>query len=133
MLEPWRKTIPGATVPRPEPPSDVPHAVTSADHIDQATDRIVTARVLTHVAIEVREGRMSLTGRMAHLTERARDFHKKTEGVLEAIEEKINKADTKLNIASEKHHNYYDGIIGGIDESVAVVDRLSNGPLSEDG
>ena len=109
---------------------DVTEAVVSPEAIDSATDRIVTARVLTTI---VRDRRMSLTGRMAHLTERAQDFHRKTEGVLEAIEDKINKADTKLNVAAEKHHDYYDSIIKGVDESVAVIDRLSNVPLGDGG
>ena len=116
-----------------DPALDHAGRVTKPDithEISEATDRIIAARVVT---VMQREGRLSLTGRMQALTDRARDFNKKTEGVLDAIEEKINKADTKLNVASEKHHGYYDGIIAGVDESVAVIDRLSNGPLPEDG
>lgn len=109
---------------------DITTALTSTEEIAHATDRIVTARIITNIA---RERRMSLTGRMAALTDRARDFNKKTEGVLDAIEDKINKADTKLNVAAEKHHGYYDGIIAGVDDSVEVIDRLSNGPLGQDG
>ena len=45
LIEPW-------------PLPDAPHAVTSAIHIESAADRIVTARVLTTVANNIREGRM---------------------------------------------------------------------------
>jgi len=38
-----------------------------------------------------------------------------------------------LNVAAEKHHGYYDGIISTVDDSVEVIDRLSNGPLGQDG
>ena len=37
---------------------DVAQAIVSPEAIDSAADRIVTARVLTHVATEIREGRM---------------------------------------------------------------------------
>lgn len=37
---------------------DPPHAITDAVHIENAADRIVTARTLAHVATEIREGRM---------------------------------------------------------------------------
>lgn len=109
---------------------DIEQAVVDAKAIDSAADRIVTARVLTTIA---RDQRMSLTGKMAALTERAQDFHRKTEGVLDGIAEKIAKAETKRDDAAEKHHGYYDAIIKGVDDSVAVIDRLSNGPLGEGG
>lgn len=98
--------------------------------IAEATDRIVAARVVTKMQ---REGRLSITGKMAALTERAQDFHKTTEGVLDGIAEKITVAEAKRNVAAEKHHGYYDMIIAGVDESVKAIDRLSNGPLPEDG
>ena len=106
------------------------HAIADASLIENAVDRVVTARVLTHIATEVREGRMSLTGKMAALTERAQDFHKKTEAVLYGIAEKITVAEGKRDVAAEAHHTYYDAVIKGVDESVAVIDRLSNGPLA---
>lgn len=70
---------------------------------------------------------------MAALTESAQDFSTSTEAVLDGIAEKIALAKTKRDAAADKHHGFYDGIIKGVDESVAVIDRLSNGPLSEDG
>lgn len=80
----------------------------------------------------IREGRrMSLKGKMAALTESAQDFTKETEAVLDGISEKIALARTKRDAAKDRHHGYYDGIIEGIDESTAVIDRLSNDPLGE--
>jgi hypothetical protein len=76
---------------------------------------------------------MSLLGKMQHLTETAQEFHKETEGVLDGIAEKIAKAKSKRDIAAGKHHGYYDTIIEGVDQSVEVIDRLSNGPLHGDG
>jgi len=105
-------------------------AIVSAEAIDGAADRLVAARVLTTIA---RDRRMSLTGKMAALTERAQDFHKKTETVLDGIAAKIGVAERKRDAAAEKHHSYYDAIIKGVDESVAVIERLSNVPLGEDG
>jgi hypothetical protein len=110
--------------------SEVIDRLTDRDVIDAGADRLVTARVLTTIA---RDRRMSLTGKMAALTERAQDFHKKTETVLDGIAEKIAKAETKRDEAADKHHGYYDGIIKGVDDSVAVIERLSNVPLGEDG
>lgn len=111
-------------------PKDITEVVVDPVAINNAADRIVTARVLTTIA---RDRRMSLTGKMAALTERAQDFHKKTETVLDGISEKIGKAEAKRDAAAEKHHGYYDGIIKGISESEAVIDRLSNVPLGESG
>lgn len=77
---------------------------------------------------------MSLSGKMAALTESAQDFHNSTEAVLDGIAEKIALAKTKRDVAAEKHHGFYDGIIKGVEDSVTVIDRLSNGvPLSEGG
>jgi hypothetical protein len=101
-----------------------------AHELSELTDRVTAVRVVTTMQ---REGRLSLTGKMAALTERAQDFHKKTETVLDGIAEKISKAESKRDVAAGKHHSYYDGIIAGVDESVAVIDRLSNGPLQEGG
>lgn len=137
VLEPWKQPIPVATVPLPPRSEPEPileqQIVTEPDVLNAMSASLAAHTGLRSVARDIREGKLSLTGRMAALTERAQDFHKKTEGVLDEIEAKINKADTKLNVAAEKHHGYYDGIIAGVDESVAVVDRLSNGPLPEDG
>lgn len=99
--------------------------------LSELTDRVTALRVVTQMQ---REGRLSLSGKMAALTERAQDFHKKTETVLDGIAEKIGKAEAKRDVAAGKHHTYYDSVIAGVDESVAVIDRLSNGaPLGEDG
>lgn len=109
---------------------DISEAVADPASIESAADRIVTARVLTTMA---RDRRMSLMGKMAALTERAQDFHRKTEDVLDEIAAKITRAETKRDDAAEKHHGFYDGIIKGVDDSVAVIDRLSNAPLGEGG
>lgn len=98
--------------------------------IADASDKITALRVVTKMQ---REGRLSLAGKMAALTERASAFNSKTETVLDGISDKIAKAEAKRDTAAEKHHGYYDSIIKGVDDSVAVIDRLSNGPLSEDG
>jgi hypothetical protein len=98
--------------------------------LSELTDRVTAARVVNKLQ---REGRLSLSGKMAALTERAQDFHKKTETVLDGISEKITTAEAKRDTAAEKHHNYYDGVIAGVDESIAVIDRLSNAPLGEGG
>ncbi len=76
---------------------------------------------------------MSLLGKLQHLTDSAQEFHKETETDLDGIAEKIATGRAKRKVAVEKHHAYYDAIIAGVDESTAVIDRLSNGPLSGDG
>lgn len=101
-----------------------------ATEVSELTDRVVAYRVVTTMQ---REGRLSLTGKMAALTDRAQDFHKKTESVLDGNAEKISHAESRRDTAADKHHSYYDGIIAGVDDSVAVIDRLSNGPLPEGG
>lgn len=99
--------------------------------LSELTDRVTAYRV---VAKMEKEGRaVSLTGKMAALTERAQDFTKATETVLDGISEKIAAAEKKRDEAAAKHHGYYDTIIAGVDESVQVIDRLSNGPLPEGG
>lgn len=77
----------------------------------------------------VREVRMSLLGKLNALTERAADFTKATEAGLDGLAEKIAASEVKRDAALAKHHGYYDAIAKGIDESVEVIDRLSNGPL----
>lgn len=72
---------------------------------------------------------MSLLGKLNALTERAADFTKATELGLDNLSEKIATAEMKREAALEKHHDYYDAIVKGIDQSVEVIDRLSNGPL----
>lgn len=110
--------------------TEVIERLTSPEVIDAGADRLVTARVLTTIA---RDRKMSLTGKMAALTERAQDFHKKTESVLDGIAEKIAKAEIKRDEAAGKHHGYYDAIIAGVDDSVKAIERLSNVPLGEGG
>lgn len=110
--------------------SAIAKALVNPDEIAHATDKIVTARILTNIA---RENRLSIAGKMAALTERAKDFNAKTETVLDGIAEKITKAEAKRDIAEQKHHGYYDTIIAGTDESIAAIDRLSNGPLPSAG
>jgi hypothetical protein len=98
--------------------------------LSEAADRIVAARVVT---VMQREGKLSLLGKMKALTESAEDFNKETETVLDGISDKIAAAKKKRAVAADKHHGYYDGLIKGIEDSVVVIDRLSNGPLGEDG
>lgn len=76
---------------------------------------------------------MSLVGKMQHLTERAQRFHDETGASLDRVGAKIDVAEKKRDEAETKHHAYYDTLISGVDESIAVIDRLSNGPLSGDG
>lgn len=72
---------------------------------------------------------MSLLGKMNALTERAQDFTKDTENALDSLAEKIGASEKKREAALAKHHGYYDAIGKGMEDSVAVIDRLSNGPL----
>lgn len=113
LLVPWPKRTPDIT-----------------QAIADAADRITAVRVVTQMQ---REGRLSLSGKLAALTESAHDFTKETESVLDGIASKIASAKIKRDDAAAKHHSYYDTIIAGVDESVSVIDRLSNGPLPEDG
>lgn len=76
---------------------------------------------------------MSLLGKLSHLTEDAQKFNDETVMVLDGIGEKIAVARTKRDVAKDKHHGYYDTIIKGVEDSVEVINRLSNGPLSEGG
>lgn len=121
--------IPVATVPKPEVPIEA-ELVADPGVLEATTDRIVAKRVLVDIA---RKDRMSLLGKLQHLTDDAQDFHRETEEVLDGIAEKIALGRKKRDTAKEKHHGYYDAIIHGVDESVKVIDRLSNGPLSEGG
>lgn len=108
--------------------SEVAKAVIDPATIEKNTDKIQAYRV------GLQEGkRMSLLGRLAHLTEDAEKFNQETVDVLDGIGEKIASARRKRDVAKDKHHGYYDGIIKGVEESVTVIDRLSNGPLSEGG
>ncbi len=108
---------------RPKP--DITKAVADA------ADRITAARVVSQM---VREGkRMSLLGKMQHLTETAQDFHRETEAALDGIAAKIEAAKKKREEAEATHHGYYDAIMAGVDESIKAIDRLSNGPLPEGG
>lgn len=93
------------------------------------TDSLVIERLLRRKGFRD----MSLLGKMKHLTEAAQDFHKETEAALDGIAEKIQTGRNKREEAVQKHHAYYDAIIAGVDESTSVIDRLSNGPLHDDG
>ena len=122
LLEPWpRRGLP------PETKAAV-KGVTDPATINVNTDRIAAYRT------GLQEGRrMSQIGRLEALNARQTDLSKKTDKVLDGIEEKCNKYETKLNAAEEKHHGYYDKLIGSMDDSIVVIDRLSNGPLSDAG
>lgn len=105
-----------------------PEPITQA--IEDAADRITAYRVVNQMA---RKDKMSLLGKLQHLTESAQDFHKETEQALDGIAAKIEAGKQKRDEATAKHHAYYDAIIGAVDESTQVIDRLSNGPLHGDG
>jgi hypothetical protein len=97
-----------------------------------ASDPHTRAIQVAHDLIVAHTGKpapMSLLGKLNALTERAQDFTKATGDSLDALSEKIVAAERKRETAMQKHHAYYDAIGKGIDESVAVIDRLSNGPL----
>lgn len=116
-------------MPERDPATDHAGRASTPDlthELSELTDRVTAVRVVNKLQ---REGRLSLTGKMAALTERAQDFHKETEIVLDRISDKITEAEVKRGEASDKHHRYYDNIITGVEESVAVIDRLSNDPL----
>ena len=122
FLEPWRKQDEAPETQR------AVRAVTTAATIDGNATRIQAYRQ------GIQEGkRMSLLGKMQHLTEAATDFHKETEAVLDGIAAKIATGKQKRDEAAAKHHGYYDAIIAGVDQSTEVIDRLSNGPLHGDG
>lgn len=119
----------------PEPQAPAPSAeqlpkpdITQA--VADAADRITAYRVVNQMA---RKDKMSLLGKLQHLTESAQDFHKETEADLDGIAEKIATGREKRKEAVAKHHAYYDTIVGAVEESTKVIDRLSNGPLSGDG
>jgi hypothetical protein len=116
----------------PERPTEPPITAKpdAFPELAELTDEVVAVRVVSELR---REGKLSLLGKMKALTESAEDFNKETETVLDGISDKIAAAKLKRTTAAEKHHGYYDGLIKGIEESVTVIDRLSNGPLSEDG
>lgn len=102
--------------------------VTTVEGINHNSDRIEAYRV------GLQEGkRMSLLGKLAHLTDDALKFTDETGEVLDGISEKIALARQRRDVAKQKHHGYYDGIIKGVEDSVTVIDRLSNGPLPEGG
>jgi hypothetical protein len=76
----------------------------------------------------LKEGRrMSLLGKMKHLTESAQDFNTKTGQALDGIQAKIDASNVKRDEAVAKHHAYYDEVNKGVDETIAVIDQLSNG------
>lgn len=122
LLEPWRKPI------AEEATAAAIKGVTTAASISVNSERIVAYRE------GLQEGRrMSLMGKMKALTESAEQFNSETESVLDEIAEKITSAKVKRTAAAAKHHTYYDGLTKAIEDSVVVIDRLSNGPLSGDG
>lgn len=128
MLPGWDKLqdLRGGT--EAEPAAREIRAITDASTIRQNTDRLIGVRQ------GIKEGkRMSLLGKMKHLTETAQDFHKETESALDGITAKIALGREKREQAVAKHHSYYDAIIAGVAESTEVIDRLSNGPLLTDG
>jgi hypothetical protein len=92
----------------------------------QRLDRFLVGAIAANKEMD---RRMSLVGKMAALTERAQEFNKETETALDKIADNIELARKKRDEAAARHHAYYDGVIKGIDDSVAVIDRLSNGPL----
>lgn len=109
------------------PPFGVPFAVISKPFDGDPVSR---AEQIAIDLISAYTGKpMSLLGKMNALTERAQDFTKDTETALDSLAAKIGESEKKRETALAKHHAYYDAIGKGIDESVVVIDRLSNGPL----
>ncbi len=105
-----------------------PDAITQA--VADRTESLIAERV---VRKKLGAHGMSLLGKLAHLTADAEQFTQETVQVLDEITEKIALARARREVAKDKHHGYYDGIIKGVEESVTVIDRLSNVPLSEGG
>ncbi len=134
MLPGWDKLQDlrrGSSQPKPQEPVEAAReirAVTTEKVIEANANRIVDVRQ------GIKEGkRMSLMGKLAHLTDDAQAFHKETEDDLDGVAAKIALGREKRKVAVAKHHAYYDTIIAGVDESTKVIDRLSNGPLHVDG
>ena len=97
--------------------TDITEAIAAAaDRIAAYTDGLKEGR------------RMSLLGKMKHLTESAQDFNTQTEAALDGIQAKIDASKEKREAAVAKHHSYYDAVNAGVDETIAVIDQLSNGP-----
>lgn len=82
LIEPWRK---------PEAKPDITEAIADA------ADRVTAVRVVIQ-----REKRLSLAGKMAALTERANDFTRDTEKVLDGIAEKITRRRKSSAISRSK-------------------------------
>ena len=120
VLEPWPLKGTQAHEPTPE----------IAKAITDATDRLTAERVVRSIATEKK---MSLLGKLAHLTEEAQSFNEETERALDGISQKIALGRDRRKVAEAKHHAYYDTIINAVEQSTVVIDRLSNGPLSGDG
>lgn len=112
----------------PDPAIDHKGHADIARAIEDRTESLIIERLLVKKGMPV-----SLLGKMKALTESAEDFTKGTEVVLDGIADKIKVATVKRDAAAEKHHGYYDGIIKGVEDSVVVIDRLSNLPLGKDG
>ena len=138
MLPGWDRLqdLRGGKYPAKKEPETVKDEATArAVHgvTDQNTINLNAERISAYAA-GVKEGKkMSLLGKLKHLTEEAQSFNDETEASLDGISEKIAAGRIKRAEAEAKHHAYYDAIIAGVDESVKVIDRLSNGPLHEDG
>jgi nitrogen-specific signal transduction histidine kinase len=92
----------------------------------QALDRLLVTAI---AANKETDRLMNLVDKMAVLRERAESFNRETDKELDAIAEKIETARKKREETAARHHAYYDGVIKGIDESIAVIDQLSNGPV----
>ena len=112
----------------PDPAIDHPGQAGIARAIEDRTDSLIIERLLVKKGVPV-----SLLGKMKALTERAEEFTRDTETVLDGIAEKISTATEKRDVAADRHHGYYDDIIKGVEESVTVIDRLSNVPLGKGG
>jgi hypothetical protein len=126
MLPGWDKMqdLRGFIGPKQKEKPDITQAIADA------ADRVTAYRVIKYAK---GSPQMSLLGKMQHLTETAQDFHNETEAVLDGIAAKIELAKERRETAKDKHHGYYDAIIKGVDDSVTVIDRLSNGPLPDGG
>jgi hypothetical protein len=95
-----------------------------------ALDCFLSAAIAINKANIELDRLMNLVDKMAVLRERAETFNRDTDKELNDIANKIEAAHKKRDEAAALHHAYLDGVITGIAESVAVIDKLSKGEIA---
>lgn len=111
------------------PPFGVPFALVSKPFDG---DPVMRAAQMATDLISAYQGKpMSLLGKMNALTESAADFNTKTGAALDELQARLPVLAKKRDDALVKHHSYYDGLEKSFDDTAAVIDKLSNGPLGE--